>query len=136
MKSDNFKIPDYSKLVEVTYAALKLLGGSGKNNEINDKAAELLHLSDDVCSIPHQGSSSMSEINYRLAWARTLLKNYGAIENSARSVWSITTAFSNIETLILAKTIVKTKMPQQINPKEIMVKRLKWKRRVLMFPKK
>ena len=99
MKSDNFKIPDYSKLVEVTYAALKLLGGSGKNNEINDKAAELLHLSDDVCSIPHQGSSSMSEINYRLAWARTLLKNYGAIENSARSVWSITTAFSNIETV-------------------------------------
>lgn len=99
MKTDYSKIPDYAKLVEVTYTALKLLGGSGKNNEINDKAAEILNLSDDVCSISHQGSSSLSEINYRLAWARTLLKNYGAIENSARSVWSITTAFSNIETV-------------------------------------
>lgn len=99
MKSDNLKIPEYSKLVEVTYAALKSLGGSGKNNEINEKAVEILHLSDDVCSIPHLNSSSLSEINYRLAWARTLLKNYGAIENSSRSVWTITVDFSNVNTV-------------------------------------
>lgn len=99
MGTDNSKIPEYSKLVEVTYAALKSLGGSGKNNEINDKAAEILNLPDDICSIPHQGSSSLSELNYRLAWARTLLKNYGAIENSARSVWSITIPFSNKNTV-------------------------------------
>lgn len=99
MKSDNLKIPEYSKLVEVTYAALKKLGGSGKNNEINEKAIEMLDLSDDVCSIPHLDSSSLSEINYRLAWARTLLKNYGAIENSARGVWSITINFSDKDTV-------------------------------------
>lgn len=99
MKNNNQKIPEYSKLVEVTYTALKALGGSGKNNEINEKAVEILNLSDEICSIPHQGSSSISEINYRLAWARTLLKNYGAIENSARSVWSITTAFSNTDSV-------------------------------------
>lgn len=97
MKTDNLKIPEYSKLVEATYAALKFLGGSGKNNEINDKAVEILNLSDEVCSIPHLNSSSLSEVNYRLAWARTLLKNYGAIENSARSVWSITVGFSNVD---------------------------------------
>ena len=97
MKIDNLKMPEYSKLVEVTYSALKSLGGSGKNNEINEKAIEMLNLSEEVCSIPHLDSSSLSEINYRLAWARTLLKNYGAIENSARSVWSITVAFSNID---------------------------------------
>lgn len=99
MKNNIQKIPEYSKLVEVTYTALKALGGSGKNNEINDKAVEILDLSDEICSISHQGSSSISEINYRLAWARTLLKNYGAIENSARSVWSITTAFSNTDSV-------------------------------------
>lgn len=99
MKSDNLKIPEYSILVEVTYAALKELGGSGKNNEINEKAIEILKLPDDVCSIPHLDSSSLSEINYRLAWARTLLKNYGAIENSARSVWSITVNFSDKDTV-------------------------------------
>lgn len=99
MGIDNSKIPEYSKLVEVTYSALKALGGSGKNNEINDKAAELLDLSDEICSIPHQGSNSLSELNYRLAWARTLLKNYGAIENSARSVWAITVSFFNKDTV-------------------------------------
>lgn len=99
MKTDTAKIPEYSKLVEVTYTALKTLGGSGKNNEINEKAIEILELSDEICSIPHLNSSSLSEINYRLAWARTLLKNYGAIENSARSVWSITVGFSNKDTV-------------------------------------
>lgn len=99
MKTDSSKIPEYAKLVEVTYSALKLLGGSGKNNEINDKATEMLNLPDEISSIPHLDSSSISELNYRLAWARTLLKNYGAIENSARSVWSITVDFTNIDTV-------------------------------------
>lgn len=99
MKTDNTKIPEYSKLVEATFAALKLLDNSGKNNEINEKAIEILDLSDDVCSIPHLNSSSLSEVHYRLAWARTLLKNYGAIENSARSVWSITSDFYNVDTV-------------------------------------
>lgn len=88
-------IPNYAALIENTFLALKELGGSGKNNEINDKVAELMKLSDAVLAEPHLNSSSMSEVNYRLAWARTLLKNYGAIENSARSVWSITTTFSD-----------------------------------------
>lgn len=88
-------IPNYAALIENTFLALKELGGSGKNNEINDKVAELMKLSDTVLAEPHLNSSSMSEVNYRLAWARTLLKNYGAIENSARSVWSITPAFSD-----------------------------------------
>ena len=94
---NNAEIPTYPSLVEATFEALKELGGSGKNNEINDKVAELLHLSDEVLSIPHLNSSSMSEVFYRCAWARTLLKNYGAVENSARSVWSITSNFSNDE---------------------------------------
>lgn len=90
-------VPNYSQLIEVTYIALKELGGSGKNNEINEKASQLMNLSDEILSIPHLGNTNLSEVNYRLAWARTLLKNHGAIENSARSVWSITPAFSNKE---------------------------------------
>lgn len=94
-KLKNNIVPNYSQLIEVTYIALKELGGSGKNNEINEKAAQLMNLSDEILSIPHLGNTNLSEVNYRLAWARTLLKNHGAIENSARSVWSITPAFSN-----------------------------------------
>ena len=89
-------VPKYGKLVSVTYLALKDLGGSGKNDEINEKAAELLGLSDEVLEIPHLNSTSLSEVNYRLALARTVLKKFGAISNSARSVWTINPEYSNI----------------------------------------
>lgn len=94
---DNLKsVPKYSTLATVTFKALKALGGSGTNDEINEKGAELLNLSDEVLDILHTGSTSLSEFNYRMAWARTLLKKYGAIVNSARSVWSITPAFADV----------------------------------------
>ena len=96
---NNVVIPNYAQLIEYTFKALKELGGSGKNTEINDKVAQLMNLPDDVLDIPHLNSSSMSEVNYRCAWARTLLKNHGAIENSARSVWAITAAFASVETV-------------------------------------
>ena len=94
--SQKRSVPKYSELVTITFSALKALGGSGKNDEINEKAAELLSLPDEILEIPHLNSSSLSEVNYRLAWARTILKKHGAISNSARSVWSITPEFSNI----------------------------------------
>lgn len=89
-------IPEYATLIDVTFKSLKMLGGSGKNKEIEAKAIELLDLNETALSMLHV-NSSLPEINYRLAWARTLLKNYGAIENSSRAVWNITTKFSNIE---------------------------------------
>lgn len=91
------KLPNYATLIEYTFLALKELGGSGNNNEINQKVAEIMHLSEEVLSVAHLNSSSLSEVDYRLAWARTLLKNYGALENSARGVWAITAAFAGAE---------------------------------------
>jgi restriction system protein len=46
-------IPKYGELITVTFKALKELGGSGKNDEINEKAAELLDQTDASCSVPH-----------------------------------------------------------------------------------
>lgn len=92
-------IPNYATLIEATFSALKMLGGSGKNNEINSKVAEILELSNEAQDIPHLNSSSLSEVNYRCAWARTILKNYGALENSARSVWTIKPEFTGIDSV-------------------------------------
>lgn len=92
-------IPNYATLIEATFSALKLLGGSGKNDEINSKVAEILELSNEIQDIPHLNSSSLSEVNYRCAWARTILKNYGALENSARSVWTIKPEFTGIDSV-------------------------------------
>lgn len=92
-------IPNYATLIEATFSALKILGGSGKNDEINSKVAEILELSNEVQDVPHLNSSSLSEVNYRCAWARTILKNYGALENSARSVWTIKPEFTSIDSV-------------------------------------
>ena len=70
---NSINIPNYAQLIEYTFLALKELGGSGKNNEINDKVAELMNLSEDILDVPHLNSSSMSEVHYRCAWARTLI---------------------------------------------------------------
>ena len=88
-----------------TYDALKQLGGSGTNNEIYERVIVDLNLSDEVLDEPHLGSLNQSEVEYQLAWARTYLKNYGIIVNSARSVWSITSEYAS-ELTVSAKEIV------------------------------
>ncbi len=87
--------PTYTELIIPTYDALKQLGGSGTNNEIYERVIVDLNLSDEVLDEPHLGSLNQSEVEYQLAWARTYLKNYGIIVNSARSVWSITSEYAS-----------------------------------------
>lgn len=82
-------IPKWNQLFGPTIEALKALGGSGTIREIVDKVVEQQQFSEDQLSVPH-GDSEKSEIEYRLAWARTNLKNLGAVENSVRGVWSLT----------------------------------------------
>lgn len=89
-----------------TIQALQLLDGSGTTEEIYDKVAQLLNLPDEVLEIPH-GSTSQSEVEYRLAWSRTYLKKYGLLQNSERGVWSLTSTSINLDDLD-AKEIVKT----------------------------
>ncbi len=91
------QVPGYAALIEATFLAMKQLGGSGRNDEINKKVYEILDVPDNILEIIHTGRDSFSEIDYRLAWARTLLKNYGAIINSARCVWVISPEFANVE---------------------------------------
>lgn len=54
---------------------------------------------------PHLGSTRQTELEYQLAWARTYLKNYGIITNTARRVWMITSNYSqkDPESLIMDK---------------------------------
>jgi len=82
-------IPTTDNLIKPVVEALILLGGSGTIEEINEKVYELTKLSEEALQIKH-GNDGRSEAEYRLAWARTHLKNAGIIENSARKVWSLT----------------------------------------------
>lgn len=86
-KKTNGKVPTYDKLLVPTLKALKLLGGSGSIEEINEKVYEIANLDEETLSIPHKEDGMQSKVDYRLAWARTYLKKYGLIENSSRGIW-------------------------------------------------
>ena len=78
---------------------MKRLGGSGSNDEIVNQVIKDLRLTDEIADHPHLGSITQTELQYRVAWTKTYLKKSGIIENSARSVWSITPEYSERDTL-------------------------------------
>ena len=88
-KKKQTKCPDYRLLIEPTWYALIQLGGSGTNSEIDAEIIRQLGLSDEIVDEPHKETGNETELEYRAKWARTYLKKYGLIENSARGVWSI-----------------------------------------------
>lgn len=100
MKKENKsekKFPTYDQMMNPLFQALKLLGGSGTIEEINQKVFEIEKIPDDILEIPHDEKGSNSEVEYRLAWARTYLKKFGVLENSSRGVWSIVSSAKNVE---------------------------------------
>lgn len=103
-KVKKIKSPTQLELIEPTYAALVALDGSATIDEIRDRVIEDLKLSDEVVDEPHKGNASQqTELEYQLAWARTRLKNYGAITNSKRGVWMITPEFADRQTITRAE---------------------------------
>jgi len=92
----NDKIPKFDELINPLFKALKRLGGSGTNEEIYEEVVKSLNLPDEILDIPHLGSYSQSEVQYRLAWAKTWLKKYGAIKNTSRGIWVINSEFAKV----------------------------------------
>ncbi len=84
-------VPSYDELLWPTLQALKSLGDSASIAEIEDKVIEISGLSDSQIQERH-GDGPQTEIQYRLAWARTYLKKVDAITNTNRGVWAITEA--------------------------------------------
>lgn len=93
------RIPRYKDLLIPTFMALKLLGGSGTNEEILNQIIHDLGIADEVADIPHKGNPNKTELAYQADWARTYLRIYGVIENSARAVWSIRPDYVSVEDL-------------------------------------
>ncbi len=98
-RKSNSSLPQYDELFVTVVKALIQLGGSGTIEEINGKVYEIEKLSEDLLHIMHGVDKSRSEIDYRLAWARTYLKRYGLLENSKRGIWSLTKTNINLKEL-------------------------------------
>ena len=82
-------VPTFEKLINPTLRALHKCGGSASITELIDAMLADLTLPGGAVELPHPGTS-MTEVEYRSAWARNYLKNAGLIENSERGVWALT----------------------------------------------
>lgn len=114
------QLPKYHALINPLLRALHELGGSGSIEEISSKVSESLDLPENVLSIPHDPNrSSQTEVEYRLAWARTYLKKYGLLDNSERGVWVIVPEkrdILNVDPQNVVKTV------REMNRKELVTR--------------
>lgn len=84
------KVPQRDELFEPTLQALRDLGGSGSNDEIVERVEQILDIPEEVAEVSHLGSKTQTELEYRVAWAKTLLKKSGLVDNTQRGVWALT----------------------------------------------
>jgi restriction system protein len=92
------RVPKYHELMNPLLRALHELGGSGSIEEINEAVISRLALPETILEIPHHPEkSNQTEVEYRLAWARTYLKKYGVLDNSSRGVWIIVAEKRDVE---------------------------------------
>jgi restriction system protein len=84
------EIPSAQDLMWPTLLALRSLGGSGRIEEINEEVVRQQGFTEEQLAVRRADNDRMPAIEYRLAWARSRLKNAGAIENSSRGVWALT----------------------------------------------
>lgn len=91
-------VPTFKELLNPLLQALHDLGGSGSIDEITQRVIDLEDISDEVAEIIHNPErSSRTELEYRLAWARTHLKKYGVIDNPNRGVWVIRPDYTDLK---------------------------------------
>lgn len=82
-------LPKYNELLWTTLSAVKEFGHSARLDEIDERVIERENFSDEQLAILHN-EGPRSELEYRLAWARTYLKGMGALPSGGRGIWETT----------------------------------------------
>src|ERR1700694_879055 len=83
------EVPPYQSFLWPALQTVIALGGSASIAELEAAVIEREDISPEVQGVLH-GDGPMTEVQYRLAWARTYLKGMGLLTNSQRGVWSVT----------------------------------------------
>jgi restriction system protein len=107
-------VPRYEEFFNPLLMAMHQLGGSASLVELDDATLSVMGLQPEVTEVPH-GDTGGTEVQYRLAWARTYLKKYGLIVNSARGVWALTAA-GQVTTTIEPKVVQRAVRAQRQHP--------------------
>lgn len=110
-------VPAFHALMNPLLNALFELGGSGSIKEIYEKVIEQENISDEILAVLHS-QSNKTEVEYRLAWARTYLKKYGFLENSSRGIWSLTKLAKEEKTVFPLEVVKKVRDSGKIESKQ------------------
>lgn len=89
MAGETPSIPPYHQLLWPTLRAVRELGHSARLDEIDERVLENEDFSEAQLAVLHK-DGPRSELEYRLAWARTYLKGMGALASGTRGVWETT----------------------------------------------
>ena len=92
----DYKGPKNYELLQITLEALDKLGGSGRIDEIYKKIIDSLNLTDEIIDYSHGNKNYRTELEYQLAWAKTMLKHLNLLSNTKRGVWVLTQKAMNI----------------------------------------
>lgn len=80
-------MPTSKKLQEAVLQALKFHGGQASNAQIYVWVVKNLAISEEQIKVVRSGNRT--EIEYRLAWARTRAQKHGEIKRSGSATWSL-----------------------------------------------
>ena len=83
------EVPPIGRLLEPALSALARQGGTCTNEEMHAAVVEALGLSPEQVRELH-GTTSRTEVEYRLGWARTRLRQEGLIEVVEKKRWRLT----------------------------------------------
>jgi restriction system protein len=82
-------IPPFEQMLWPTLQTLIALGGSAAIDELDSAVIARQAWPEEMQAVLNR-NGPRTEIEYRLAWARTYLKGMGLVTNSARRVWTVT----------------------------------------------
>ena len=77
-------------MMQPTLDALHALGRQGTTRLINAFVIQALELPPEIAQQPHKPGSSLTEVEYRLQWTRTYLRQFGLIDSPRRGYWALT----------------------------------------------
>jgi restriction system protein len=81
------QLPKYQDLIPAVVMVLTVAGKPLTNSEIETRVIQELGIPAELTAVIHSGKRT--ELQYRLAWARTKAKADGLICNPARETWTL-----------------------------------------------
>ena len=112
------QIPTFEDLLWPTLKALEGIGGSASIQELSSRIATDMALPDEVLDVLHK-EGPQTEVDYRAAWARTHLRMIGAIDNTARGVWTITDRGRDVQSEEQARELVRSTRADRYKTKKV-----------------